>query len=344
MKKVFSIMVCIAIIIASLSGCSGTSKATGGSAATNAAAEGGAAGADEKAAGDKITIGSVIMNTSGEWFSEVMQGMNAAGEDLGVKVNIVSSDNEVSKESDNVSTFIAQGADALAICPLSADASVAAVEAAKEAGLPVIAWNCTVNTEVDGFVGVSNYDLGKLTGEYVAQYVKDNYPEGCKLAILGNHSYEVGVERCNGFKEAIANVPGLEVVAEQDAEMQDEGMDITEQIMTANPDVDIFWAWNQTSLLGCNAYMQNTGNKDIVIMGTDMSLELAKAMLGDDVKLQAITTQMPYDIGYNAIANAVKAYKKEEFEKNMLIELKTYVRDDTAELEKYVEDHKSLVE
>ncbi|SCP99653.1 substrate-binding domain-containing protein [Anaerobium acetethylicum] len=333
-KKVFSMMLCVAMTVAGLSGCGEASSTVSEKEADS----------NKEAAADEITVGSVIMNTSGEWFAEVMQGMEAAGKELGVKVNIVSSDNEVSKESDNVSTFIAQGTDAIAICPLSADASAAAVDAAREAGIPVVAWNCTVNTDTDGFVGVSNYDLGKMTGEYVAQYVKDNYPDGCKLAILGNHSYEVGVERCNGFKDVIADVEGLEIVAEQDAEMQDEGMDITEQILTANPDVNIIWAWNQTSLLGCSAYMQNIGNKDIVVMGTDMSIEIAKTMLGDDVTLQAVTTQMPYDIGYNAIANAVKAVKGETYEEKMLIDLKTYVKDDVAEIEKYVEDHKSLVE
>nr|WP_141654468.1 hypothetical protein [Clostridium sp. C105KSO13] len=32
-------------------------------------------------------------------------------------------------------------------------------------------------------------------------------------------------------------------------------------------------------LLGCVAALQNAGNKDIVVMGTDMSVELAKLSL-----------------------------------------------------------------
>ncbi|ONI40641.1 hypothetical protein AN639_02840 [Candidatus Epulonipiscium fishelsonii] len=322
MKKKLLAMLLSMAVLGSITGCSG-------------------GGSDEP---DKLVVGSVIMNTSGEWFAEIMQGMEAAGEDLGVKVNIVSSDNEISKESDNVATFVAQGADAITICPISADASSAAVESARAEGIPVVTWNTTVNSQVDSHVGVSNYDLGKLTGEYVAEYVAENYPDGCKLAILGNSSYEIGVERCNGFKDAIKNVAGLEIVAEQDAEMQDEGLDITEQILTATPDVDIFWAWNQTSLLGCATHMQNIRNKDIVIMGTDMSVDLAKTMLGDSVTLQAITTQKPFDIGYNAVNNAVKLINGEEVEKVMSIELQTYIKDDAEGLNAYIEDRKSLME
>lgn len=343
MKKVLALFTSF-VLSASLIACTGGGAST---PASTAPAEGGSAAASGNAGtagtGDKIKVGSVIMNTSGEWFAEVIQGMQAAAKDLDVDISIVSSDNEVSKESDNVDTFVAQGIDALVISPLSADASVAAVEAAKSGGIPVVNWNTTVNTETDAFVGVSNYDLGAMTGEYVVEYVKANFPDGVKMALLTNSSYEVGVERCNGFKEAIAKEPSIEVVASQDAELTDEGLDVTEQLITANPDLDIIWAWNQTSLLGCIAALQNAGNSETVIMGTDMSVDIAKDMLGDEVNLQAVTTQMPFEIGYNAVETAVKAVKGETLEKEMLIELKTYKKADTAEVEKYVEDHKDLV-
>ena len=347
MKKVLSVLICAALAASLLTGCGQAAAATTTAKATTAAAAdtttAAAAETTTAAAKSDLIIGSVIMNTSGEWFAEVIKGMETAGTDLGVTVKIVSSDNEVSKESDNVATHIAQGVNAICISPLSADASVAAVETSIAAGIPVVNWNTTVNTETSGFVGVSNYELGSMTGKYVAQYVTDNFPDGCKIALLTNSSYEVGVERCNGFKDAIKDVKGLEIVAAQDAELQEEGLDITEQILTANPDIDMIWAWNQTSLLGCVAALQNAGNSDIVVMGTDMSLDLAKDMLSDAIKLQAITTQMPYDIGYNAVANAVKAAKGETVEKEMLVPLKTYTKENTKEVQQYIDDHKDLV-
>lgn len=349
-KKVLSVLLSVGMVTGMLSACSSGVEETKGTAAAETeaatAADDSAQSAETKAAdsGEKLEIGSVIMNTSGEWFAEVIQGMEAAAADLNVSISIVSSDNEVSKESDNVATFIAQQVDAICISPLSTDASVAAVESAKEAGIPVINWNTTVNTETNGFVGVSNYELGGMTGEYVAEYIAANFPDGCKMALLVNSSYEVGVERCNGFKDAVKDIPGLEIVAEQDAESQEEGLDITEQILTANADIDVVWAWNQTSLLGCVAALQNAGNKDIVAMGTDMSVELAKDMMGDDVKLQAVTTQMPYDIGYTAVENAVKSAKGETVEAETLVPLKTYIKDDTADIQTYIDEHANLAE
>lgn len=296
---------------------------------------------------DKITIGSVIMNNSGEWFAEVIKGQEDAAKELGVDFSIVSSDNEISKESDNVATFMAQQVDALVISPLAVDASIAAVEAAtKDAQIPVVTWNTTVDTDVTSHVGVVPSELGGNTGKYAVDYIKENFPDGCKLAIIGDSNYEIGIARCDGFKEAIKELTDagtVEIVNEQDAELQEEGLDITEQILTANPDVQVIWCWNQTSLLGCAAALENAGKSDIVLMGTDMSVELAKDMLGDSITLQAITTQMPYDMGYQAVENAVKAVKGEEVEKEIMIPTYTYTKDNMEEIQTYIDEHEELV-
>lgn len=296
---------------------------------------------------DKITIGSVIMNNSGEWFAEVIKGQEAAAEDLGVEFSIVSSDNEISKESDNVATFLAQQVDALVISPLATDASVAAVESAtNDSGIPVVTWNTTVDTDVTSHIGVVPSELGGNTGEYAVEYIKENFPDGCKLAIIGDSNYEIGIERCDGFKAAIQELIDdgtVEIVNEQDAELQEEGLDITEQILTANPDVQMIWCWNQTSLLGCAAGLENAQRSDVVLMGTDMSVELAKDMLGDTITLQAITTQMPYDMGYQAVENAVKAVKGEEVEEEVMIPTYTYTKENQDEIQTYIDEHQDLV-
>ena len=295
-----------------------------------------------------ITIGSVIMNNSGEWFAEVMKGQEDAAKDLGVEFSIVSSDNEISKESDNVATFLAQQVDALVISPLSTDGSIAAVESATiDSGIPVVTWNTTVDTDVTSHVGVVPSELGGNTGKYAAEYIKKNFPDGCKLAIIGDSNYEIGIERCDGFKDALKELIDdgtVEIVNEQDAELQEEGLDITEQILTANPDVQMIWCWNQVSLLGCAAGLENAQRSDIVLMGTDMSVELAKDMLGDSITLQAITTQMPYEMGYTAVENAVKAVKGTDVEKEIMIPTYTYTIENLDEIQTYIDEHQDLVD
>ena len=362
-KKLLSMILCTAMTVALVTGCgssSSTNTSAAGSsssapasssvqssAATTAASSAAAttAAAGSVAASD-ITIGSVIMNTSGEWFAEVMKGQQAAADELGIKLNMVSADNDLSKESDYVDQFVSQKANALVICPISADSSVAAIQEAKSAGIPVVNWNCTVNTDTDSFVGVDANDLGGKTGEYLADYIPKHFPNGCKMALLTNSSYEIGKARCKGFKDAIqplVDAGTVTIVNEQDAESQDEGMTVTEQMLAANPDIDVIWAWNQTSLLGAAAELQNEQNSKIVLTGTDMSVQLAKDMQGSDITLQAITTQQPYQLGYQAVQNAYKLIEGQSVDKQVMIPVEVYSKDDMNAIAKYITDHQDLV-
>lgn len=336
-KKWICVMLSMSMMGLLLSGC--------GSSTTSASSS----NTDTSKAEDttSITIGSVIMNTSGEWFAEVMQGQQDAADELGIKISMVSADNDLSKESDYVDQFVSQGVNALVICPISADSSVAAVEEAVDAGIPVVNWNCTVNTDTDSFIGVDANDLGGKTGEYLADYIPEHYPDGCKMALLTNSSYEIGTARCQGFEDAIASLVEdgtITIVNEQDAESQDEGMTVTEQMLAADPDIDVIWAWNQTSLLGAAAELQNEGNNQILLAGTDMSVQLAKDMEGDEINLQVITTQQPYELGYQAVENAYKLTQGESVEEQVMIPVTVYSKDDMDAIEQYITDHQDLVE
>ena len=355
-KKLLSVLVCTAMAAVMLAGC-GSSDTEASTEAVNEVAETTATEAAEAstaeatateavAAGD-ITIGSVIMNTSGEWFAEVMKGQQDAADELGIKINMVSADNDLSKESDYVDQFVSQGVNSLVICPISADSSVAAIEEAKEAGIPVVNWNCTVSTDTDSFIGVDANALGGETGKYLNDYIQKNFPDGCKMALLTNSSYEIGKARCQGFKDAIQDLVDagtVEIVNEQDAESQDEGMTVSAQMLAANPDINIIWAWNQTSLLGAAAELQNEQNKDVLLAGTDMSVELAKDMQGDDITLQVITTQQPYELGYQAVQNAYKLIQGESVEKEVMIPVEVYSKDSMDAITQYISDHQDLVD
>lgn len=304
----------------------------------------GTEGKSQTSSSGKLNIGSVILNTTGEWFTEVINGMNQAAADLDVNLQIASADNDVSKEADQVDNFIAQGVDAICISPQNSAASIPAFERAVADGIPVVAWNTNVESEKsEYFVGVNNYELGAQTGEYFAKYVEEKMGGKAKVAILGIHKYEVGLDRVNGFLDQIDKVAGIEVVANQDAELKEEGMSVTENILQANPDVQVIWCWNQTSMEGAVAALKGLKRTDIVVMGTDMSVAIAKTMLEDNAFLAAVTTQKPYDIGYAAVENAVKLARGETVESQVLVPLETYTLDDKAAIEKYIEDRKDLV-
>ena len=291
-----------------------------------------------------LKIGAILLDTKHEWFAEVIQGMKAAEKDLGIEVKIMSSDSDVAKEADLIDNFIVQGVDAISISPQSDEASVPAFERAVMEGIPVVTWNSKVNSpDSKYFVGVNNYDLGAGTGKYTVDYIKNNMDGKAKIAVLGTSKYSVGIDRVKGFMDQVQALEGVEIVANQDAEFKELGMSVTESILEAHPDTEIVWCWNQGALLGALAALKGKGSTDIILMGTDMSIDLARAMLEDDSFLLAITTQQPFEIGYTSIENAVELAKTGETENEVLVPLKTYSLDKKDEIQQYLDERAYLI-
>lgn len=290
-----------------------------------------------------ITIGAILLDTKGEWMSEVMHGMKKAGEDLDIKVKIVDSSGDLAKEASLMDNFIAQGVDAITISPQNDDASAAAFDRAINSNIPVVTWNSKVNSKnMKYFVGVNNYDLGKETGTVAVKYINENMGGKAKIAVLGTSKYSVGIERVNGFLDQVKKLPGVEIIAKQDAEYQELGLTVTEAILQAHPETEMIWAWNLTSMLGAYAAVNSRGLDKIVMMGTDMSLDVARFMLKDSSVLKAVTTQQPFEIGYQAVTNAHQLATKGETKAEVLVPLRTYISDNPSELDEYIKSRDYL--
>jgi ABC-type sugar transport system substrate-binding protein len=293
----------------------------------------------------KPLIGAILLDTKQEWFAEVIKGMEKAGKDLKATVKIMSADSDVAKEADLIDNLIAQKVDAISISPNNDQASVPAFERAVDAGIPVVTWNSKVNSPKSKyFVGVDNYSLGAQTGEYAVKYINQKMGGKAKVAILACSKYSVGIQRTKGFLDKIKQVKGVEIVAQQDAEFKEAGLSVTESILQAHPNTQIVWAWNQGALLGALAALKGKNNKTILLMGTDMSIDLAKAMLEPGSFLTTITTQQPFEIGYTSIKNAVELAKFKKTKNEVLVPLKTYTLDNKAEIQKYLDERRYLIQ
>lgn len=294
-----------------------------------------------------IVIGSVTMSSAEEWYKEVIAGMRAAASDLGITLIEQDSNGDLAAEKAQIQGFINDHVDAIVICPITSDQSGTVLSAAEGAGIPVVTWNNTVSVEVTAAVRVDPVALGGDTGDYLAEYIRTNNLSGVQIGMITNESYVIGVERCEGFKQAIEtleNDGSAMVVCEILAEAPDETDAAVRQMLSYYPSLDVIWCWNQTSLLACIDTVKNMGNTDLIIMGTDMSMDLARDMQEDDVNLLAVTSQLPFHIGYKAVVNAVRAAKGEEVEKNILIPTFTYIKNDTDDLAQYIDTHAQFVQ
>lgn len=292
-------------------------------------------------------IGSVNMGMNGEWYSEVMNGIWDASQDLGVTAMMLDSEGDMEKERDNIRRLVDDGIDALVISPRDSTDSIEALKPAIDSGIPIITWNTSVNTDVTSFVCVDSKALGGDTGDYMCEYIKTYGLRDINLIIIDNKNYDVGIARCDGFKSSIKTMVDqgiIKIVAEDDAETFDTSVELTSKLLREHPEANVIWAWNQPSLLGTIEAVRRSDRQDILIMGTDMSMELADDMLGDEVRLLAVTTQLPYNMGYKAVTAAVDALNGKPVDKTILIPLITYTRNDRELVKRYIKANENLVE
>ena len=115
---------------------------------------------DNSKGNEGLVIGSVTMSSDGEWYGEVLAGVRTAASDLGVTLVEQDSNGDVKAEEEQIRGFIRDKADAIIICPITSDKTGVVLSDAEKAGIPVVTWNTTVDTDITAKVCVDSEALG----------------------------------------------------------------------------------------------------------------------------------------------------------------------------------------
>ena len=296
--------------------------------------------------GNKLTVGSIIFDSTNEWFVEALTGMRDAAKDLNITLNEADCHYDEAVERDMVREQIKKKASALVVCPLTVEGTGAVLNEATNLGIPVITWNSVVEPLPTAQIIVDSKKLGSGTGDYLREYVKQNNVTSLKAALLIDRSFSIGIERCDGFRASIQPLIDegiLEVVSETPANLYEETKVTLKKILTERSDINFIWCWHQMSTMATVDVLKELGRPDVLVSGTDMSLALAQDMMGSDVNLIAITTQQPYKMGYDAVSTAARAVNAVPAQKTIEIPVLTYSKDDTAALKEYIDIHAKYV-
>lgn len=274
----------------------------------------------QKDADEKLTIAGIVFQDD-QFFNVIQQGMQAAADDLGVDLFLANSNNKPEKEMELVNTYITRGVDAIVISPLSETVSVTALKRADEKGISVITYNSPLGADFPAsYINSSQSELGASSGKQAREYIESELGGNAKVATLAFKSQlpEISDMRVNGFLNEITDLPGVEIVSQQDAWLAEMAVAKAGDIMTANPDLDIIYAANDGGTVGAVMAVKNSGKK-MVVFGIDASEQLATFLKADDNILQATTGQQPYQIGYQTVEFAVKAIKGEPVEPTVIV-------------------------
>jgi ribose transport system substrate-binding protein len=269
------------------------------------------AGPQAFAADKKITIGVAVANLQADFFNQIKSSTEKYGKTKGVEIIAVDANGDAATQVSQVQDLITRKIDALIYIPAGATAANVPVKAAKAAGIPVV--NVDRNTDDppgDTFIASDSVSSAKALGEWVC---KASGGKGKVGIIQGQLGTTPEIDRDNGFNQALAKCPGLQVVAKQDSKkwMQDEGFAIAQDMLQKNPDVSIFFGRADALAMGA-AQAVKVSNVDhkVWVVGFDGDVAGLKAVQSGTLDVTAC--QQTQKMGRMAVDDALKLIKGEK--------------------------------
>ena len=213
----------------------------------------------------------IVPPVENPFFGAMQQIAADTAEGLGYTTTRIVHDDDANKQLELFESCVANGAQAIILDNAGADATVAAVQLAQDAGIP----SFLVDREItqDG-VAVSqivsnNYQGATILAEHFAELMAE---EGQYIELTGRDTDTNAHIRSQGYHDVLDSIEGLEMVAQQTANWsQTEGFDVTEQLLQQHPDVKGIIAGNDTMALGAQAAVEAAGRADIIVVGFDGS-------------------------------------------------------------------------
>lgn len=239
---------------------------------------------------EKIKIGMSFQEMNNPYFISMKEAFEEAAAQIGAETVIADAQHDVTKQINDINDMLQKDIDILLINPTDSKGVEGAVEAAKEAGVIVVAIDAQAEGPIDSFVGSKNYDAGYLAGKQMAE---DLGGKG-KVAILDGIPVVPILERVRGFEDAVKEFPGIEIVDKQNGKQdRAEAMKVTENMLQANPELNAIFSVNDEGALGTLGAIEASG-EDVWIYSVDGHPEAVEAITKGGV-FKATTAQFPRD-------------------------------------------------
>ncbi len=240
----------------------------------------------------KQKIAVVVSTLNNPWFVVLAETAKARAIELGYDATIFDSQNDTAKEAANFENIIASGYQAILFNPTDANGSVANVQKAKTAGLPVFCIDREINSTNAATAQMlsDSYSGCVKLGEYFVEQVGENGKYVELLGLVGDNNTW---NRSKGFHSVVDRYPGLKMVAQQSAEFdRAKGLEVLEAILQKNPDINAVFCGNDAMAMGAYQALVAAGkDKQVKVFGFDGADDVVKLIA--EGKIAATGMQFP---------------------------------------------------
>jgi ABC-type sugar transport system substrate-binding protein len=253
---------------------------------------------------DKLVILGSVPSLGFPFFVHMLNQIKVEAEAQGVDLIESDGQNSAPKQTADVEAAVVQGVDAIVISPLDVNALAPAVEAAIQAGVPVV----TIDRRVDGVEGIlAHVGADNVKGgEAQAQAIIAAFPDGAKIFHLqGQPGAGPAIDRNQGVHNVLDPVADkYQIIFEQTANFaRAEALTVTEAGLAANGEPDVIVCANDDMALGAIEACAARGFTNVKIYGFDALPEALVAVR--DGTMAGTVEQFPGEQSRTAVRIAV---------------------------------------
>ena len=280
-------------------------------------------------AGSRIAV--VSKSVKGEYWKMVKKGMEEAikaindaygfKKDDQITMTFEGPDNEEDVESqiNTIDAVIAENPDVLCISASDMDSCQAQLEAAKENGIPVIAFDSNVSEKklVRAYRGTDNVQVGKMA----AYQLGSALGKMGKVAVFSAQQKTKSVQdRVDGFMNNIQKYGDIEVVETIYSDQVDDMKTAMQEVLDKYPGLDGVFCTNADVTEMYLSIDKSDEGDSPALVGVDATTKQQEAIRnGEEI---GCVSQQPYAMGYQTIWTAVETTaprKSVTIERNLLL-------------------------
>ena len=234
------------------------------------------------------TIAVIVPPVENPFFGTMQVIAAAKAEELGYKTIKLVHDDDANKQMELFETVIAQGVVAIILDNAGADATVAAVQKAKDAGIGCFLVDREITKEGVAISQIisNNYQGATILAEYFVELMGE---EGKYVELTGKDTDTNAHIRSQGYHDVLDQIPGMEMVAQQTANWsQTEGYSVMETLLQQHPEIKGVICGNDTMALGAQAALLTAGRADVICVGFDGSDDAIESIMKGELKATSL--------------------------------------------------------
>jgi ribose transport system substrate-binding protein len=266
---------------------------------------------------DHLRIAVIPKGLSHQFWLTVKAGAEAAGKESNAEIiwQGPAKETEIDKQISIMDDMINSNVDAIVMAACDETGLIGSVKKAIDAGIPVVTIDSGVKSDLPvSFIATDNIAGAKAAARELARLIGNEGEVGLIPFVPGAATSEM---REQGFKEGIAELPNVKLVSTRYCQSDvAKGMNVTQDMMTANPNLKGIFAANEAGAIGAAQAIKTAGKAgQVKLVAFDASDEEIASL--KDGAVQALVVQNPFQMGYKGVKAAVDTLKGTPVEKRV---------------------------